>query len=188
MYSLEMKANYTYFYRNRGPWSWQIRLDLVSWSALWKAEISFFSKTCVSILALIQRALGPLQMWTHVDVQGSSNIIHHSTKIKKYGFTIYRSEKTFILDENGSDLLLEGKEYYWPLTFIGIPFTATTGSVDQCTTRASYQMPVAGAFCDCRAYLELPLGYIEISAPWISGRFCLTEASNKNLRERFHQE
>jgi len=186
-YREEMKANQAYFYRNRGPWNWRVQFDFESWSVLWKAEISFFSKACLSVLAIVHRFLDPLQMWTCVGFQESSDLVRHSTKMKKCGLTIYRSEKTFILDKNGTDIRLEGKEYYWPLSFIGFPFVPTVGLVDASTTRASYQMPIAGAQCNCHAFLELPVGHIDITAPWIRGRFSLTDASNKTLQDRFEQ-
>jgi hypothetical protein len=160
----------------------------VGWSVLWKAEISFFSKACLSVLTIVQRFLGPLQMWTCVDFQEYPDLVRHSTKMKKCGLTIYRSEKTFFLDKNGAGIRLEGKEYYWPLNFIGFSFAPTVGLVDTSTTRASYKMPMAGTQCDCRAFLELPVGYINITAPWINGRFTLTDASNKTLQERFERE
>lgn len=154
---------------------------------MWNADVSFFTKSCVSLLAIVQRFLGPLDMWTNVDFQESANLVRHSTKIKKYGLTIYRSEKKFFLDENGIGIRLEGKEYYWPLSFIGFSFVPTVGLVDASTTRASYQMPMAGSRCDCRAFLEVPEGYIDIAAPWINGRFSLTDASNETLKERLQR-
>ena len=182
-----MTANQVYFYRNRGTWNWQVRFELMSWLVLWRADVSVVTKVCISMLIFAQRILGPFQMWTNVRLQESANLVRHSTKLIKFGFTIYRSEKIFFLSENGFEVRLEGKEYFWPLNFVGIPFPPTTGAVDASTTRASYQMPLAGTVCSCQAVLEIRGGSMDIATPWMKGRFSLTEASNKKLRERFDQ-
>lgn len=159
----------------------------MSWSSLLRADAPLFSKICVSILTIIQRFFGILQMWTCVNLDLAENQVHHSTKIRKWGATIYKSEKTFLLEKDGSGITFEGTEHYWPLFFIGVPFARSSGTVDGSTTRASYQMPLAGSRCDCRAVLELPEGYIEIVSPWIKGRFSLTERSNNILKVRFEE-
>lgn len=42
----------------------------------------------------------------------SGNVVEHSTKLKKWGLTFYRSEKKFILNEDGRTIRLEGVEYF----------------------------------------------------------------------------
>lgn len=180
-----VKPNQVYFYRNRGPWDWNVNFELKSWRDLWRSEAPFLSKISLSALILAQDFTGSLQMWTKVDFQESVSVVHHSTRMKKWGLTIYRSEKDFILEEDGYGIQLEGVEYYWPLGFLAIPFKSQRGIVDVSTTRASYQMPMAGIACDCQAILELPNGQIKISTPWFNGSFMLTEDSNNRLAKRF---
>jgi hypothetical protein len=180
-----VQANQLYFHRNQGSWNWRVRFELVSWARLWRANISLFSKISLSLLVIVQRCFGEFKMWTDVDVAGLPNVVRHSTTMKKWGLTVYRSEKKFTLHENGTGIQLEGREYFWPLSFIGIPFPATHGSVDTGTpTRAIYQMPMAGTQCECRAFLEMPEGHINISSPFLTGRFSLTSESNEILRSR----
>jgi hypothetical protein len=106
-----MKPNQVYFCRNRGSWNWQVKFEIKSWRNFWGANIPIFSKLSLSVLALIQRIFGPLRLWTNVDFQEATNVVYHSTKMRKFGLTVYHSEKKFTLLEDGHGLQLEGAEY-----------------------------------------------------------------------------
>jgi hypothetical protein len=179
-----MKPNELYFQRNRGQWDWSAHFKIKSWGLLWKSEISLFSKFSISFLVLAQNIFGHFQMWTFVDHHHLPDSVIHTTKIQKWKLVLYRSEKVFSLKENGCEIEVNGAEYYWPVAFLPFKFETKMGTVDSSTTRASYQMPLAGTYCNCRTYLEMPSGYIEIEAPWLYGRFTLLESSNKILASR----
>jgi len=183
-----MNANEIYFQRNRGSWDWQMDFRVSSYRRLWKSQLSLLNKIRMSAFALAQTFLGPFEMWTHIDIPQGSPSVQHSTRMTKWGFLFYRSEKTFLLDDDGFGIRLEGVEYFWPLEFKAVPFSPSRGVVDSSTTRASYQMPLAGTACECQAYLGPSEGYIDVATPWLKGRFTLIESSRKVLESRFNVE
>jgi hypothetical protein len=123
-------------------------------------------------------------MWTNVQFNERENVVRHSTKMSKWGLTVYRSEKNFLLLEDGCSLRLEGVEYFWPFSFLAIPFNPKTGAVSPSSTTATYKMPMGGTECDCQTFLDKPAGYIDIKAPGLNGRFCLTQESQEVLAKR----
>ncbi len=180
-----MKPNELYFRRNQGEWNWNVDFKVISYSSLWRTNLSLSSKFRVSAFDLTQKLFGRFQMWTNVNFRTGRNSVEHSTRLKKWGLTFYRSEKEFDLAEDGKTLRLHGVEYFWPAMCVASPFSPMSGSVDESTTQAVYQMPLAGTSCDCRTYLDGRDAYIEIEAPGLKGRFELTEESKKILASRF---
>ncbi|MGZ3694795.1 MAG: hypothetical protein ACXWQO_11510 [Bdellovibrionota bacterium] len=180
-----MNAHEAYFQRNRGEWDWYVRFDVLSWSGLWKANLSLLNKLRLASFVLCQPYIGGFRMWTKVDLGEGSEKVRHSTKVKALGITFLRSEKVFHLGDDGHSLRLEGAEFYWPMSGAAVPFENMVGAVDASTTHACYQMPLLGLACDCNVILEPELAEIKITAPWIKGRFWLQEDSLEKLRERF---
>jgi hypothetical protein len=113
--------------------------------------------------------------------------VRHSTKLLKWGVCVTRSEKTFHLDPNGTNIRLEGVEYYWPLTREAIPFPPMVGAVDASTTSARYNMPLLGMPVDCTVMLNPELAEIRLSNDWLRARFWLKEDSLAVLKARFFQ-
>lgn len=181
-----MKPNEIYFERNQGSWDWEMAFKISSYMTLWKSDLRLITKIRLSAFALSQIIIGPFQMWTSVDFQKANQKVYHSTKLSKFRITFYRSEKTFFLEEEGHGIRLEGVEYFWPLNFKAVPFHPVLGSVDKSSIHASYQMPLAGTLCNCQTYLGESEGYMEISTPWLTGRFTLTQNSRRILASRFH--
>ncbi len=142
------------------------------------------TKLRIAAFVFTQDLFGPFSMWTNVDYQESSARVNHSTKLKKWGIVFYRSEKVFELDADGQSLRLTGFEYFWPLGQVAVSFAPLSGRVDESAMRANYQMPLAGAVCDCRTYLNQPQGFIEIQNPWLKGRFTLTGSSVEQMALR----
>lgn len=179
-----MKPNEIYFDRNRGSWDWAVNFEISSYHGLWTADLKLLTKLRISAFALTQKIFGPFHMWTNVDFLEDVQKVQHSTKMKKWGIIFYRSEKTFFIEDDGNGLRLEGAEYFWPLISQPVPFQPVFGSVDKSTTHASYKMPLAGTLCDCQTHLGQPDGYMDISTPWLKGRFTLEEGSRKIFASR----
>jgi hypothetical protein len=180
-----MKPSEAYFYRNRGSWDWTVDFRIQSYKLLWSASLSVVTKARLSMFAISQRLFGSFRMWTFVDYEMGASLVRHSTKMKKWGLTFYKSEKTFMLEDDGESLQLDGVEYFWPFLNSPVPFTQLTGAVQKSTTSATYDMPIAGTQCKCQSFLNKDEGYINIETPWLYGRFTLCPDSIKRLVVRF---
>lgn len=180
-----MKPNEVYFYRTRGSWDWTVYFEITKYSNFWRSNLNLLTKLRISAFALTQKIFGPFVMWTNVDFSTDVQKVRHSTMMRKWGISFYRSEKTIFLESDGHGLRLEGAEYFWPLIFRAVPFQPVFGAVDISTTQASYKMPLAGAFCDCQTYLGQANGYMDISTPWLRGRFALNTDSSMIFASRF---
>lgn len=183
-----MNPNTQYFTRNQGEWNWRIDFRVVNWMGLWTAPTSLMNKVRIVLFVLSQTFVGSFRMWTQVVVGESKSTVFHRTRIAKWGIRFMESKKTFLLDPDGTSLKLTGFEFYWPRLNVAIPFAEMRGRVDECSTRAFYEMPIFGMKSDCRTVLEPSDGHIELDLGWLKVRFHLTESSMKDLRSRFSVE
>lgn len=160
-------------------------VEIRNWSLFWRSPSAMMHKISLTLLVLTQNLCGAFRMHTRVDPKLEANVVHHSTRISKWGVTIYRSEKTFHLDKNGEDLRLDGYERFGILGFLKRDFPSQTGRVASTGTRASYHMPIACAIYPCQAILEPPRGRIEIETQGFKIKMELTETSNQELISKF---
>lgn len=174
-----------YFQRNQGEWNWCAHFDIKSWTAMWSSDLTIFNKLRIALLIFMQNLFGPFIMWTRVQYDERQSKVHHSTRLKKWGLTWYRSEKTFFLNEQNSKLRVEGFEYHWPAMNTPVPFRSLQGLVDASSKQAWYQMPLLGVVSECRTILEPLLGTIDLETSWLKGHFSLTEDSLHVLTSRF---
>jgi hypothetical protein len=133
----------------------------------------------------IEISFGKYTMRTHVDFQMGSSEVKYSTRLCKLGISVFRSEKIFYLDPDGQDLRIEGREYYWPLSWMALSFEPLQGFVETSGTMARYQMPIAGIPCDCKVILEPSMGLIAIETSWMRGAFSLSDESLAILQSLF---
>ncbi len=183
-----MQPSKIYFYRNRGQWDWNVEFNCLSYRDLWSANLPLVNKLRLSAFGFSQRVFGRFSMWTQVEFRKGEKVVLHSIRLKKWRITFYRSEKEFELDSDGRTVRLRGVEYFWPFICLPVSFEPLSGAVDESTTGASYQMPLAGTSCDCQTHLDQPEGYITIQTPWPKGRFSLTESSVERLASRLAEE
>lgn len=183
-----MKANEIYFERNQGPWNWTMRMEITNFKELWFSNLKLITKLRLTSFALGQKLFGQFNLFTHVELNKNDKKVFHSTSINKWGLALYKSQKTFLLLDDGESLLLEGVEFFWPLIFKRVPFESMPGRVDKNTIHAYYKMPLAGTFCDCVAKLGPSEGFVELSTPWLSGRLILLSKSKQVLEQRFSRD
>lgn len=181
---MDKKPNEIYFERHLGSWDWEIEFAISDHRGLWGSSQRLWTKLSLSAFSFFQKLPGSFRMRTHVEMQKEEKKVLHSTSLKRWGITFYRSKKTFHLASDGQGLSIEGVEYFWPLISRAYPFAPAKGFVAPSTTQAIYQMPLAGALCDCKTHLGQQEGYIELATPWMRGRFRLTESSRKILASR----
>lgn len=184
----KMTPSEEYFYRIRGEWDWTARFDVVSWRKFFAAKIPFYNKFKLTFFLLLQKIIGPYEMWTCIGYQKNSDQVRHSLRILVAGVSFVRSEKILYLNRNSANIRLEGYEYYWPRQSKAVKIDAMFGSVYSSATRAQYQMQFMGTVSDCKTVFEPNEGSTRINTPWIKVEFLLKPKSMELLRQRFEQE
>lgn len=179
-----MKINERYFNRILGSWKWTARFQLVSSSGLLLAPILFEHKIRVFGLIFVQKLFGPFLMSSEVKFERASQIVLHHLELSKWDLVFYRSEKRITLDSNGTGLVLEGEEYFWPFLKRPQVFNDFTAQVSANFTSAKYQWPLFGACVQCETFLGGDQGTIRIDAKWLRCLFELTPVSMSELKKR----
>lgn len=179
-----MNTNEKYFNRVRGTWNWLATFQLLSLTGLLKSSIRWDHKIRAIGLILNQIVFGPFSMQSEVDLIESSKQVLHLLKLTKWGMVFYISNKRIALDSNGSDLLLEGEEYFWPFLNSPQSFKNFKARVDDNITSAKYEWPLFGACVQCETLLGNDQGRILLDAGWLRCTFQLTSTSLEELKRR----
>ena len=166
-----MKPSETYFKNHQGQWVWTADFKVTNWKNFWSATLSLTNKLRILDLALSQIFLGKYKMLTSVNFNDSKKIVKHSTRLKKWGFLIYRSEKSFVLADDGQKFAVEGFEYCWPFIWKAVPFTPSKGVVSSSATRASYRMPMLTNIYECETFMDKSPKEIHLECSWLKARF-----------------
>lgn len=126
-----------YYRRHVGSWSGRFGFRVTSWRALAGAGVA--TMLLIGPMALLTRIFGPSTMSTRVEAIGRD--FRHTTRVSKWGVTLYETEETIAIDEDGRTVRLAGTQG----TRFGrpVPYEATA-EIDDGAMGAVYRIPWMG--------------------------------------------
>jgi len=113
-----------------GAWAGEVRFAFSGWP----------SGLANRVQALMLRTLGWVRMETTL-TEVSATEFAHTTRVKRFGVTLFRSEERIALDPDGTRFVLRGQQWDFP-GFVSQPIGADGSAT---TTKASYNFVVMGA-------------------------------------------
>jgi hypothetical protein len=130
-----MKPNHLYYHRLQGRWSGPFRLRVTRPLGLLRSDIGWLNKIQVVAFALGRLLFGAPRLHTAVEIE-SEELVHHFSRIERFGFCLYSAEEDFALCPDGRALAISGTEkslFFHRLLHPG------RGWVDDDALRAVYQ-------------------------------------------------
>lgn len=182
---MHLQPHQEYFYRNHGPWDWEVQFTVKSWPGMLQSELPWEHKLRFLGFILTQTFFGKFVMKTRVELRDDPHQVGHTTEFIKWGVCFFRSQKTFTLDLDGRTLRLQGKEFFWPMMKSGKKFIETSGTVCDPNVKAIYKMPMFGLPTDCEVVMASQEGFMKLKGGWVEADFVLTPGSLEILRARF---
>jgi hypothetical protein len=97
-------------------------------------------------MVFMPKLLGPLVIETSVDYEtnGARGEVVHTTRISKWGMTMYDAVETFTLSPNGKDIAIAREQRAWPSLRRTREVGESRGEVEPSGTKASYVFPFFG--------------------------------------------
>ncbi|MBI4510863.1 MAG: hypothetical protein HY698_14620 [Deltaproteobacteria bacterium] len=142
------RPNYRYYRANHGRWRGALALAITDWRAFFACRMSVLDRLRAISMSLVPKLLGPLCMETSVDYHASAERdgeVRHTTRVSKWGLTLFRGEEILVLAENGRDVALRGVQRHFPTPWIVRGLGDACASVDEPGTRARYELEFLGA-------------------------------------------
>lgn len=142
----EESPNRAYYRSRHGRWAGAFELRITDRAALSAEGLALSDRMNVWSLSLMQRVLGPCRIETSVDAASriSAGEVLHTTRLSKWGITLFRSTEIIALDDNGRDFTMRVAMGLWPRPSHVTRTDDSRGQVDATGTRASYDFPWLG--------------------------------------------
>ncbi len=138
------RPNHRYYRTNHGVWTSPFEFRITSWRRFWASRMSLFDRLQALSLALVPRLIGRFRMDTTLDYHTAGlteNFVVHTTKISKWGVTLFDSREEFTLDPNGRDVAISGRrKNLWKVE----NYDNATCRVNAAGTEATYTFPWFG--------------------------------------------
>ena len=139
--------NRAYFRANEGRWTSPFRFVITDSAAFFRSPMGFLDRIRALSMAWLPRLLGPLVLETsvHSRSRGDQGIVIHTTRLRKFGITLYEAIETFTLHDNGQDVAIERVQRLAPAFSYSREVGESRAEVDPSATRAVYQFPFMGS-------------------------------------------
>ena len=165
-----------YFTPKQGQWSGAFHFTLTRWRALLSSPVGLFDRVSVLSLAALCGLFGPLSIETSVEVarlhQGE---VLHTTRISRWGLTLYRSVERFLVDTDGRRLKVEGEQWSLPWRWRPRRYQESRGEISEDGARASYLLSWLGASLRQESTPEGPRLRFTQDTDWSHADFILTK-------------
>ena len=141
-----MTPNQIYYNAVHGRWRCPFRLQIIDWPQFWGSHLAMPDRIALLFLALVPSIVGPPWLVTTVDCKSrfDRNEVVHTTRVSKWGLTLFRSAETINLDGNGRDFTMTMVMRYWPLFWQKRTVEKSRGRVDASGAQADYDFPFLG--------------------------------------------
>lgn len=100
--------------------------------------MSVLDRIRVVLLVTWPKVIGRFWIDTEV-VHSPVGEVRHTTRIHKWGITLFDSRELFRLDPKGRELAVSGEQRIWPTRWRTRGFGDSHGQIDETATRASYE-------------------------------------------------
>ena len=130
-----MKPNHLYYHRLQGLWSGRFRLRVTRPVELFRSPIGLINKIQVVAFGLGSALFGAPCLHTTVRVE-SNELVHHTSRIERFGLSLYTAEEEFSLHPDGREIGISGVE---KILLFSHPLQPGRGWVEDDALRAVYQ-------------------------------------------------
>ncbi|MEU9086575.1 hypothetical protein [Streptomyces sp. NPDC048357] len=137
-----------YFDIGTGTWHGKATFRVTSWRRLMRSRIGLMNKLLVTAMHVVELLTGaPRQESTIVAKpnEGEFGVADNVVRISKFGMTLYLLEEQYVLDGNGTGVVVNGNERLGPVPgLLTRTFTYSAEIRDE-GMAATYSMPLLGA-------------------------------------------
>ena len=132
----------TYYGAMHGAWQGEYSLMLTDAQAFRAAPLAWLDRMRVRSMVTMRGVLGALRMETIVDARSNSDRreVLHTTRIAKWGVTLFRSEEVLALGEDGRTAAFSGRYWMSPTPWRAQPWDEASVEVDQDAKGARYTL------------------------------------------------
>lgn len=137
-----------YFDIGTGTWHGKATFRVTSWRGLMRSRIGLTYKLLATAMHTVERLTGaPRQSSTIVPKpdEGEFGVADNVVRISKFGATLYLLKERYVLDSNGTGVVVHGNERLGPVPGLLTRTFDYSAEIRDEGMAATYQMPLLGA-------------------------------------------
>lgn len=117
-----MKDNQIYYFEvGRGQWHGQYSFVINSWKGFRKSTMPLKYKFLVIMMNLVNKIFGISKIRSVITATAEmqeAGIANNDYRVTKFGITLFYSNENYVLNPNGSDVLVKPHERFGPIPFL----------------------------------------------------------------------
>jgi hypothetical protein len=117
-----MKDNQIYYFEvGRGQWRGKYYFVIDSWKGFRKSPMPFKYKLLVIMMHFVSKIFGHSairSLITATPEMQEKGVANNNYRVSKFGITLFFSNEDYLLDANGSDVMVKPNERFGPIPFL----------------------------------------------------------------------
>lgn len=171
--------NLAYYRANHGRWRSPFAFAITDWRAFRAAPMTRLERWKLRLIACVPKLVGPLEFDTTMDCETARERgqVLHTTRLSKWGISLYRAAEVFTLNPNGTDVLITREERSWPTFRRARESGQSRGAVDPTGAVATYVFPFFGTLMKQTVTIEANGVRVVQETDWSRGEQLLVRES-----------
>lgn len=138
--------NEIYYYEvGKGEWTGEFWFGVTNWSEFWKSKIRFSNRFLILAMALTIKLLKRGYIHSRISAfpdAGAAGIASNSYLVYRLGLTLFLSNEDYILDPNGSNVVVKAKERFGPIPFLFHDYVEYPATIHEGGMSSTYYLPM----------------------------------------------
>ena len=143
-----MKDNQIYYFEvGRGNWHGRYSFVIRSWKGFRKSTMPLKYKILVLMMNMVNRVFGNSNIRSTITASPGmeiSGIANNDYRVRKFGFTLFYSNEDYILDANGTDVVVRPRERFGPIPFLFRETDSYTARIHSLGMSSTYYIRLLG--------------------------------------------
>ena len=134
-----------YFEIGKGEWTGEFWFEVTDWSNFWKTRISFSRRFLTLAMALAIKLFKKAYIHSRITAfpeQGAAGIASNSYRLYRLGITLFISEEDYILDADGSSVIVKAHERFGPIPFLFREYVEYPATIHAGGMSSTYHLPM----------------------------------------------
>jgi hypothetical protein len=134
-----------YFEIGKGEWTGEFRFGVTDWNQFWKAKIGLKKRFLVLAMALAIKLCKRAVIHSRITAQpnkGAAGIASNSYRLYRLGITLFISNEDYILDADGSSVIVKARERFGPIPFLFREDVEYPATIHEGGMSSTYYLPM----------------------------------------------
>jgi hypothetical protein len=139
-------SNHIYYFEvGKGEWTGDFSFRVTNWREFWRSKISLKNRFLTFAMAFTIKIFGRSALHSKITAfpeKGDAGVASNSYRLYRFGITLFISNEDYILDPDGSGVVVKAHERFGPIPFLFREYVEYPATIHAGGMSSTYHLPM----------------------------------------------